>query len=141
MAYFESVSSRPVNAPASAQAPAPAKQPQLTPAAKKYLDRAVALSKGTGAISPEHSRELAHLAKKLTPADHLSMRQVSAAKMINKLTPIANNPSDRRSTAAKSLLKVVNAGILPGVGMTAGVWVKTGRPATREDVMKAKAAP
>jgi hypothetical protein len=137
MGLLDSIMGRPVS---GAPAAAPANQPKLTPAAQKYLDRAVALSKGTGSISPEDSAELLALAKNLKPEDHLSMRKVNASKMVDKLTPMAKG-NDERAEAAKSLLKVLKGGILPGIGENASVWIESGQPATREDVLKAKAAP
>jgi hypothetical protein len=111
----------------------------LTPAAKQYLDRAVELSKQStsGPITPANSAELRSLAMKLSPEDLRSMRYNEADRDREKLTPIAKDPDPTRAGAAKSLLKVLDAGILPGMGEN-GVWIDSGKPCTREDVLKAK---
>jgi hypothetical protein len=111
----------------------------LTPAAKQYLDRAVELSKqsSSGPISPENSAELRSLAMKLTPEDMRSMRYNEADRDREKLMPITKDADPQRAGAAKNLLKVLDAGILPGMGEN-GVWIDSGKPCTREDVLKAK---
>jgi hypothetical protein len=111
----------------------------LTPAAKQYLDRAVELSKSStsGAITPENSAELRKLAMQLKPEDLRSMRYNEADRDREKLMPITKDPDPTRSGAAKSLLKVLDAGILPGMGQN-GVWIDSGQPCTREDVLRAK---
>jgi hypothetical protein len=137
MGLFGNVTTKPAGTTGTG---APADRPVgLTPAAKQYLDRAVELSKQStsGPITPANSAELRNLAMHLKFGDLRSMRYNEADRAREKLMPFTKDPDPSKSAAAKSLIKVLDAGILPGIG-EAGVWIDSGLPCTREDVLRAK---
>lgn len=111
-----------------------------SPAAKAYVDCSVELSKQreTGKIDPKGAARLNEVAEKLTPADLRTMRYVAGDRMRAQLEPSTRDRDPQLREGARGLVRMIDNGILPGIGGAPTLFIDSGKPATKPEVEAAK---
>lgn len=115
---------------------------QYTPAARKFMELSLQLSKQkeTGAVDSKTAGALNEAAASLGPDDLKSMRYVAGDRMKAELTPRLKEGGDVQK-AAQNLINMVDNGVLPGLGGGPTLDMESGRPATPEQIQAAKQTP